>query len=193
VRVAMGASYASTLSTAVTGNSWAIALRGVAALLLGVLTFLMPNVTLAALVTVLGAYFLVDGLFAIAAAVRGLREHERWGWMLAQGIIGVVAGLIALFTPAIGALALTWLVAGWALATGVFEIAAAIRLRKVMTGEWLLLLAGVLSVILGFVVALFPGIGALLLVSWVGAFALIYGIVNLALAVRIKQWTRANA
>lgn len=180
-------------SSEVTGNWWAIGLRAAAAILLGIIAFMMPVVTIAAVVTVFGVYAIVDGLFAIGAAVRGVRKHERWGWMLAEGIIGVVAGAIALFMPAIGALALTWLVAGWALATGVLAIAAAVKLRKIMTGEWLLALTGVLSVLLALLVAAFPGVGILLLVTWVGAYALVYGIITLVLAVRVKQWTRAHA
>jgi uncharacterized membrane protein HdeD (DUF308 family) len=182
-----------TVVSDASSNWWALALRAFAALLLGIITFIMPIVTLAALVTLFGAYALLDGLLAIAAAIKGVRKHERWGWMLIEGVIGVVAGVIALFLPPVGVLALTWLVAGWALATGVLEIAAAVKLRKVMTGEWLLLLAGVLSVLLGVVIAVWPGVGAVLIVSWVGAYALLYGIVTLALAIRVKQWTRANA
>jgi uncharacterized membrane protein HdeD (DUF308 family) len=182
-----------TVASGSSGNWWALAVRAIAALLLGIITFLMPILTLAVLVTVFGAYALVDGLFAVAAAIKGVRRHERWGWMLAEGIIGVIAGLIALFVPPVGALALTWLVAGWALATGILEIAAAVKLRQIMTGEWLLMLAGVLSVLLGLIIVVLPGVGALLIVSWVGAYAILYGIVTLALAIRVRQWTRANA
>jgi uncharacterized membrane protein HdeD (DUF308 family) len=180
-------------ATEVSSNWWAIALRAVAAILVGIIAFVMPVVTLAALVTLFGIYAMVDGALAVAAALKGVRKHERWGWMLAEGIIGIVAGAIAFLYPAIGALALTWLVGAWAFTTGVLEIAAAVKLRRVMTGEWLLMLAGVLSVLLAIIIALLPGVGAILLVSWVGAYALLYGIVTLALAVRIKQWTRAHA
>jgi uncharacterized membrane protein HdeD (DUF308 family) len=180
-------------SNELTGNWWAIGLRATAAFLLGILALTLPMVTLAALVTLFGVYAIADGVFAIVAAVRGVRRHDRWGWMLAEGIIGVAAGAIALLYPAIGALALTWLLAGWALATGVLEIAAAVKLRKIMTGEWLLLLAGVASVLLAIFVAAFPGVGAVLLVWWVAAYALAYGAITLALAIRIKQWTRAHA
>jgi uncharacterized membrane protein HdeD (DUF308 family) len=112
--------------------------------------------------------------------------------MLFEGIIGVVAGAVALLWPAIGALALTYLVAAWAMATGMFEIAAAIRLRKIMTGEWLLMIGGVLSVLLAIGVALFPGAGMMVLVWWLGAYALAYGLVSLALAIRVRRWVHAN-
>jgi uncharacterized membrane protein HdeD (DUF308 family) len=174
------------------GLWWAIALRAAAAILLGVIAIFMPGPTLAAIVIVFGIYAIVDGILAIIAAVRGFRRKERWWPMLLEGLVGIVAGAIAIFLPGIGALALTYLVAAWALATGAFEIAAAIRLRKVMTGEWLLLIAGVLSIVLAVFVALFPGTGALLLVWWLGAYAFAYGVVSLVLALRVRSWTRVN-
>jgi uncharacterized membrane protein HdeD (DUF308 family) len=179
--------------SALASNWWALALRGVVAILVGVLAFTMPNITLAALVLLFGAYAIVDGVLAVAAALRGLREHERWGWMLAEGIVSIVAGLIVFVMPGIGALAIIWLVAAWALATGAFEIAAAIRLRKLIEGEWMLLLAGVLSVILGVVIAIRPGIGAAVIVTWIGIYALFAGIVTLVLAFRIRKWAHEHA
>jgi uncharacterized membrane protein HdeD (DUF308 family) len=174
------------------GLWWAIALRAAAAILLGVIAIFMPGPTLAAIVIVFGIYAIVDGILAIIAAVRGFRRKERWWPMLLEGLVGIVAGAIAILLPGIGALALTYLVAAWALVTGAFEIAAAIRLRKVMTGEWLLLIAGVLSIVLAVLVALFPGTGALLLVWWLGAYAFAYGVVSLVLALRVRSWTRVN-
>lgn len=174
------------------GMWWALALRGLVAILLGITAIAMPGPTLAAIVIVFGIYAIADGVLATIAAIRGIRKKERWGSMLFEGIVGIVAGAIALFSPAIGALALTYLVAGWALVTGAFEIAAAIRLRKIIEGEWLLFLAGVLSIVLGALVALFPGAGALTLVWWLGAYAFAYGVVSLALAFRVRAWTRAN-
>ena len=148
---------------------------------------------LAAIVIVFGIYAITDGVLAIIAAIRGIRRKERWGAMLFEGIIGIVAGAIALVWPGIGALALTYLVAGWALATGAFEIAAAIRLRKIMTGEWLLMIAGILSIVFAVLIAAFPGVGALTLVWWLGAYALAYGVISLVLALRVRSWTTAHA
>ena len=175
------------------GLWWAIALRAAAAILLGVIAIFMPGPTLAAIVIVFGIYAIIDGILAIVAAVRGFRKKERWWPMLLQGLVGIAAGAIAIFWPGIGALALTYLVAAWALVTGAFEIAAAIRLRKVISGEWLLLIAGLLSIVLAVLVALFPGTGALLLVWWIGAYAFAYGVVSLVLALRVRSWTRVNA
>jgi uncharacterized membrane protein HdeD (DUF308 family) len=174
-------------------NWWALGLRALAAILLGVIALALPGPTLAAIVIVFGIYAITDGVLAIIAAIRGIRRKERWGAMLFEGIIGIVAGVIALVWPGIGALALTYLVAGWALATGAFEIAAAIRLRKIMTGEWLLMIAGILSIVLAVLVAAFPGVGALTLVWWLGAYALAYGVISLVLALRVRSWTTANA
>ena len=176
-----------------TSNWWALALRAVVAILLGIIALTRPGVTLAAIITLFGVFAMADGIFAIVAALRGIKHHTRWGWMLFEGIVGVVAGAIALLYPAIGALALAWLIGGWALATGVLEIAAAIRLRKVMKGEWLLLVAGLLSILFALIVAFRPGISVLLLVMWIGVFALIHGLMTLFLAFRVRRWSREQA
>jgi uncharacterized membrane protein HdeD (DUF308 family) len=175
------------------GMWWALALRALAAILLGIIAFALPGPTLAAIVIVFGIYAITDGILAIIAAVRGIRKKERWGPMLIEGIVGIVAGAIAIFWPGIGALALTYLVAAWALVTGAFEIAAAIRLRKEIKGEWLLMILGLLSIVLAVLIALFPGAGALTLVWWLGAYALAYGVISLVLALRVRTWTRAVA
>ena len=175
-----------------TGNWWALALRAVVAIVFAVVAIMMPGPTLAAIVILFGIYAIADGVFAIVAAVKGVRRGERWGAMLFQGVIGVIAGAIAVFWPGIGALALTYLIAGWALVTGAFEIAAAIHLRKIIEGEWLLIIAGVLSILLGVLVAIYPGAGALLLVWWLAAYALAYGVVSLMLAFRVRSWVRAH-
>jgi uncharacterized membrane protein HdeD (DUF308 family) len=174
------------------GNWWALGLRAGAAIVLGILAFTMPGPTLAAIVILFGIYAIVDGVFALVAAVRGLRKKERWGAMMFEGVVGVAAGVIALLWPAIGALALLYIVAAWALLTGALEIAMAIRLRKVMTGEWLLILGGVVSIVLAFLLTLFPGTGVIALVWWLGAYALAFGAINLALAVRVRRWTTLN-
>jgi uncharacterized membrane protein HdeD (DUF308 family) len=175
------------------GLWWTIALRAVAALLLGVIAIFMPGLTLAAIVIVFGIYAIVDGVLAIIAAVRGFRRKDRWGAMLLEGVVGIVAGAIALAQPGIGALALTYLVAAWALATGALEIVAAIRLRKTIRGELLLIIAGILSIVLAVLVAVFPGAGALLLVWWIGAYAIAYGLISLVLAFRVRTLTTAPA
>ncbi len=175
------------------GMWWALALRALAAILLGIFAIVMPGPTLAAIVIVFGIHAITDGILAIIAAVRGIRKNERWGPMLFQGVIGIIAGVIAIGWPGTGALALTYLVAAWALVTGAFEIAAAIRLREVIKGEWLLFIAGLLSIVLAVLIVVFPGAGALTLVWWLGAYAFAYGVVSLALAFRVRSWTHGHA
>ena len=124
--------------TQLASNWWALALRGVLALLVGFLALTRPGITLGAIVFLLGAYMFVDGVFAIMAALRGIRANDKWGWMLVEGILGIVAGIIVFRTPSTGAIVLLWLVAFWAITHGIAEIAAGIKLRKIIEGEWLL-------------------------------------------------------
>jgi uncharacterized membrane protein HdeD (DUF308 family) len=180
------------MATTFSGNWWALALRAGAAIVLGILAFTMPGATLTAIVVLFGIYAIIDGVFALIAAFRGLRMKERWGAMMFEGVVGIAAGVVALVWPAIGALTLLYLVAVWALLTGALEIAMAIRLRKIMTGEWLLILGGIVSIVLAFLLTLFPGTGVTALVWWLGIYALAYGVINLALAVRVRRWTTLN-
>jgi uncharacterized membrane protein HdeD (DUF308 family) len=166
-------------------NWWAVALRGVCGILFGTLTFLAPGISLAALVLFYGAWALADGVLAIASAVRR-RTEERWWVLVLKGSLGITAGVVTLFWPGITAMALLYVIAAWALVTGVLEVAAAIRLRKVITGEWLLVLSGVLSTVLGVLLMLFPGTGALAVVLWIGAYALVSGALLVALALRLR-------
>jgi uncharacterized membrane protein HdeD (DUF308 family) len=178
--------------TQLASNWWALALRGALGILVGILALTRPGVTLAAIVILLGAYMFVDGVFAIMAALRGIRAGDRWGWMLVEGILGIVAGIIVFRTPSTGAIVLLWLVAFWAITHGIAEILAGIKLRKLIEGEWLLILAGVLSLALGIYVLMRPGVGLLLLVTWVGVYALFAGIVTLILSFRIRKWSHEH-
>jgi uncharacterized membrane protein HdeD (DUF308 family) len=180
------------MRTVYSGNWWALALRGVAAIILGILAFMGPVSTLAAVVMIFGAYALVTGVLATIAAIRGMRRRDSWGGMLLEGIVGMGAGVIALMWPAIGALALVYLVAAWALFSGAFEIATAIKLRKLIKGEWLLILGGALSMALGLLFIARPAPGAVAIMWWLGAYALIHGCVLLALAFRVRRWMKSN-
>jgi uncharacterized membrane protein HdeD (DUF308 family) len=169
-------------------NWWVVLLRGLAAIVFGIIALIAPGISLTALVLVFGAYAFADGVLLIVSAIRR-RGEQRPAWVLVlAGIAGIAVGLIALFLPGATALALLWIVAAWALVTGVLEVAAAIRLRKAIKGEWLLALGGVLSIALGVLFILFPAAGLLTLVLWIGAYALIFGIVLFALALRIRAW-----
>jgi uncharacterized membrane protein HdeD (DUF308 family) len=168
-----------------TRNWWAIVLRGIAGILFGIITFFAPGISLAALVLLFGAYAFADGVLAIVTAVRQ-RGADRWWLLLLQGIVGIGAGIVTLLWPGITAIALLFVIAAWALVGGAFQVAAAIRLRKVITGEWLLALGGVLSIALGVLLVLFPGPGALALVIWIGAYAFVFGILLLVLGFKLR-------
>lgn len=173
-----------------TRNWWALLLRGFVAILFGILTFILPGITLTSLVLLFGAYALVDGVFAAVAALRSSRNTKRWWALLVEGIFGIGAGVLTFVWPGITALFLLYLIAVWAIVTGIFEIGTAVRLRKEITGEWLLALSGVASVLFGLVLALRPGVGALAVVWMIGAYAIVFGALFLALAFRLRSWGR---
>jgi uncharacterized membrane protein HdeD (DUF308 family) len=166
-------------------NWWAVSLRGLAGILFGIITFFAPGISLAALVLLFGAYAFADGVLTIITAIRR-RGADRWWLLLLNGLVGIAAGILTLLWPGITALALLYVIAAWALVTGVLEIAAAIRLRKAITGEWLLALSGFLSIALGVMLVLWPGAGALAIVIWIGAYALVFGALLFALGLRLR-------
>jgi uncharacterized membrane protein HdeD (DUF308 family) len=135
---------------------------------------------------------MVDGVFNIVAAVRGAARHERWVPFLFQGILGVAIGVITVIWPGLTALALLYWIAFWAILTGFLAVFAAIRLRREMRGEWLLALAGVLSIAFGVLLVVAPGAGALAVLAWIAAYALLFGIVLIALGLRLRAWTRRH-
>jgi uncharacterized membrane protein HdeD (DUF308 family) len=169
-------------------NWWALVLRGLAAILFGVLAFAWPGITLFVLVLFFGAYMLVDGIFAIVAAVRAAGEEDRWWLLLIQGILGVLAGLVAIFWPGLTALALLYFIAAWAIVTGIMEIVAAIRLRREIEGEWALALSGALSVLFGVLLVVLPAPAGLLSLVWlIGAYAVATGVLLLILGFRVRS------
>jgi uncharacterized membrane protein HdeD (DUF308 family) len=169
-------------------NWWALALRGLAAILFGILAFAWPGITLFVLVIFFGAYMLVDGIFAIVGAVRATGEEARWWLLLLEGILGVVAGLVAFFWPGLTALALLYLIAVWAIVTGIMEIVEAIRLRQEIVGEWALILGGALSVLFGILLVVIPARAGLLSLTWlIGAYAVVFGVLQVILAFRVRN------
>lgn len=174
-----------------TGSWWALVLRGIAAIAFGILAFVWPQITLTALVFLWGAYALVDGAFAIAAGIKTYGENKRWWLLLLEGILGVGAGIVAFVIPGITALILLILIAAWAIVTGVFEIIAAIQLRKEIKGEWLLALAGVASILFGVLLLFNPGAGALAVVWLIGAYAIVFGALLIALGLRLHGRLRS--
>ncbi len=167
-------------------NWWAVALRGALAILLGLVAFILPGVFVASLVLLFGAYALVDGVFAIVAGIRAAERHERWWPFALEGLLDIIAGIIVFLLPAAATFALLYLVSAWSIVSGVFRITAAIRLRKQIEGEWLLILNGILSVLFGIVIFAFPAVG-LITVAWIiGIYAIVFGIILLALGFRLR-------
>jgi len=169
-----------------------MALRGLAAILFGVLAFVWPRMTLTVLVFLWGAYALLDGVVAIAAGLKSHGEYKRWWVLLVEGILSVLAGVVAFIMPGITALVLLILIGAWAIFTGAFEIAAAIQMRKYITGEWLLALAGIASILFGVALLINPAVGALAVVWIIGAYSIVFGVLMVALGFKLKSLTHAE-
>lgn len=174
-----------TSSAALARNWWAMAIRGVLGIIVGIIAFLMPAATMLALVLLFAAYMLVDGVFAIIAAVRAARRHDRWGLLVLEGISGLAAAAIAVLWPGITVLAFVLLVAAWALVSGVLMVTAAFHLN-VDHGRWWLVLGGVASIVYGVLLLVAPLLGALVLTWWFGIYAFVFGVALLILAFRLR-------
>lgn len=170
-------------------NWWALALRGVCAVIFGLLAFIWPQLTLEVLILFYGVFVLIDGVLAIIAAV-SKREGSGLPWwaLLIEGLLGVAASVATFVWPGITALVLLYLIAAWAIVTGVFEIIAAVRLRKEIEGELWLALSGVLSILFGVLLIARPGAGALAVIWLIGAYALLFGAFLIALAFRLRGY-----
>ena len=170
-----------------------MALRGVAALIFGLVTLFNPAISLAVLVLLFGAYALINGVLEIVLAIANRRGEQYWGALLVGGILSAGIGVLTLRMPGVTALVLLYFIAAWALIFGVAELVAAIRLRRIIRHEWLLALAGGLSVIFGLLLLVFPGAGALTVILWIGAYATVLGILLILLALRLRSWQRGQA
>jgi len=166
-------------------NWWAVVLRGVCAVLFGAVAWIWPGVTLGALVILWGAYAFTDGILAIASAFSGASGRPWWVPAI-EGVFGLGVAAMAFFYPGLTAIGLLYLIAVWAIATGVFELAAAIRLRKEIEGEFWLGLAGLASIAFGVVLMMQPGLGALAVVWIIGSYAILFGLLLVALGLRLK-------
>jgi uncharacterized membrane protein HdeD (DUF308 family) len=167
-------------------NWWVVLLRGICAIVFGLLAVLQPGITLGVLVLLFGIYAIVDGIFAIIAGVRAVERHERWGALIVEGILGLVAGAVMLVWPGPTLVFFVIFLGAWAIVTGIALLAAAIRLRR-MHGEWLLVLNGIVSLLLGIVLFVAPIAGILVLAWWVGFYALLFGFLLVMLAIRLRR------
>jgi len=171
-------------------SSGTLAIRGIIALLFGVVALLLPGTALLALVIAFGAYAFIDGVFALAAALTR-RQRDGRGWLALEGIAGFIAGVIAFVRPGLTVVALISLVAVWALLTGALKIVLAIRLRREIRGEWLLALSGAASIVLAALIMMAPLKATLALIWTLGIFAIVLGGLLVALSVRVRQWERS--
>jgi uncharacterized membrane protein HdeD (DUF308 family) len=166
---------------------WLVLLRGIAAILFGILALAWPGVTLVTLVLLWGAWALADGVTALVAGWRA-RDGEKPMWQIVLvGLVGIAAGILTFVMPGVTAIALLIMIAVWAIVSGVFQIVAAIRLRKEIANEWMLILSGALSVVFGALMILSPGAGALAVLWIIGSFAIAFGVLLVILAFKLKK------
>jgi uncharacterized membrane protein HdeD (DUF308 family) len=174
------------MNNSLVGNWWALALRGAAAVIFSLIAFALPGVTLTVLVLFFAAYLLVDGVFALVAGLRAAEHHERWGALALEGMLDLIAGAFVVMWPGLTLIAFVYMAAFWALVSGIALLVAAFRLHR-EHGEWVMILAGLLSIAWGILVAVFPIAGILVWAWWIGAYALIFGITMLILAFRLRS------
>lgn len=176
------------MGTRLAKNWWTVAFRGAIAIIFGLVALAWPEITITALVFVFGAFVLCSGvLLAIAALKDGLNHTHGW-LLLVEGAIGIIVGVLAFLWPGITALVLLYLIAAWAIVTGVLEIIAAIQVRKEIESEWLLAIAGISSVLFGILLLIWPVAGALAILWIIAAYAIIFGVLLLILAFRLRRW-----
>jgi len=173
-------------------NWWMLLLRGICAILFGILAFVWPAMTLVTLILLYGAFAFVDGIFALVAAITGGAAAPRW-WLAIVGLLGITAGLATWFWPGLTALVLLYFIAAWSIATGVMQIIGAIQLRKEIDNEWLLIAAGVISVLFGGLLIAQPGAGAVAVLFIIGIYAVLYGLLLVFLAMRLRKHSHLAA
>lgn len=174
----------------ITRSWWLFLLRGIAAIIFGILALVNPGTTITALVIVFGIYAVVDGIMTIIAAFQMRETVDQWWVVLLEGIAGIAVGIIVLVYPQITAQVFLYLIAFWAIFTGIMEIIAAIRLSKEIGNQWSLVLAGILSVVLGVLLLVYPSSGAVGLIWAIGIYAILFGILIVYLAFKVRGYAK---
>jgi uncharacterized membrane protein HdeD (DUF308 family) len=169
-------------------NWWIMALRGLFAIIFGLIALLVPRIALLAFIYVFAAYALVDGGVAVITAIQERDLLYRWGWVLFEGILSILVGIIAFANPNLTALALLYIIAIYAFVTGVMEIAAAFALRELVSRDWALALAGILSIVFAILLFIYPSAGILSLLWLVGIYAIVFGILFIIRAFQLRSW-----
>jgi uncharacterized membrane protein HdeD (DUF308 family) len=161
--------------------------RGILAILFGIATLLMPGITLIVLVVLFGGYALVDGIILSIVSIKERKNDPDWWLALLTGLVSIAAGVVTFVYPGITAVTLYYVIATWAIVTGIFEVIYAIQFRKEIEGEWLLVLSGILSVVFGVVLVAQPVAGALAVLWIIGIYAIAYGVLLVVLAFRLHS------
>ncbi len=166
-------------------NWWLFAVRGVLAILFGIVALIWPKSAIYALVILFGAFALVDGIFTVATSITFHKQFARWWAVLLEGLAGIVLGALTFFWPSVTAFVLLIFIAAWAVTTGIFEIVAAIQFRRIIPGEWAMILNGFLSILFGAFLFAFPAMGAVSLAWLIGIYAIAFGIFGIVFAFRL--------
>lgn len=170
---------------ALSRNWWLLVLRGAVAVLFGILAFVWPGMTLQILVVFFGAYVLVDGIGSVVTGIAHRQGSDRW-WLLLEGLSSILFGVLTFLWPGVTEAILLIFVAVWAVLTGIFEILAAVRLRKQIMGEWVLGLAGLFSVLFGVYMFVNLSVGALAVVWLIGSYAILFGLLLVYLGFKLR-------
>ena len=168
-------------------NWWLVLLQGVLSVVLGVLALAKPGVTLSALILLWGLFALLNGVGDVFHAIGAAASHRSWGWQLAGGLVGILAGLAILRWPGLSALVVLYLVALWALMMGIVRLVGALADHEALPHAWLVALAGVVSMLFGIAMFAWPGVGLLTLVYLVGIYAIVYGVIACVIAFRLHS------
>ena len=179
------------LSEVLAQRWWAVGLRGILGIIFGLICLLTPGIALGAFVIVFAAYMFVDGVFAIISGIRAARSGESWGLLILEGVVDLAAGVVAILWPAITLVALVWIVAIWAIVSGALMLAAAFSLN-LDYGRWWLALGGIASIIFGILLIIEPFIGAVVLTLWIGAYAVVFGVLLLVLGFQLHSKREAQ-
>ncbi len=173
-------------------NWWLVVLRGVLAILFGILAFVWPGITWLTLIIIFGVYAIIDGAVAVVTGLMRTKESPRWWTFVLEGLVSIAAGIVALILPELTILVLIYMIASWAVITGILEVAAAIRLRNEISNEWMLGLGGLVSIVLGVFLFFQPAAGSLAIIWTIAAYALIFGVLLVILGFRLRNWRTPN-
>jgi uncharacterized membrane protein HdeD (DUF308 family) len=170
---------------------WLVLLRGILAILFGLIALFMPGTALLALVYVFGAYAILDGVTAVAAGIRHRGSESHWVWHIVQGVVSVIAGIVAFVWPGVTVLAILFVIAFWSIVNGIAEIMESFAMRKRSSGSWgWMLAAGIVSVLFGIVLVIQPGAALITLLWFVGAYAVVFGVIIVVWAFRLRGTVR---